>query len=137
LLVHRLKYEAVAGMADRLAVVLEPLLGSDTTALVPIPRVVSRRWRYGIDPAVALATALSRRVDLPVVRSLRAHFWVRRRAGTTMDPRGLPLFGSRISTPTGSILIDDVVTTGTTLAAAANVTGCRRGITLTAGGTSA
>jgi len=134
LLVHRLKYEAVAGVADRLAVALEPLLGSETTALVPIPRVVVRRWRYGIDPALALATALSRRVDIAVVRSLRAQFWVRRRAGPKAGPRGTPSFDSVMATPVGSILVDDVVTTGTTLSAAAQVSGCRRAITLTAGG---
>lgn len=132
LLVHRLKYEAVAGIADRLAVVLEPLLGAEASALVPIPRVVARRWKYGIDPAVALAAALARRVDLPVVHCLGAHFWVRRRAGTVAGPRATPSFGLRMPAPTGAVLIDDVVTTGTTLVAASRVTGCRMAVTVTA-----
>lgn len=131
LLVHRLKYEAMSGIANRLAGVLEPLLGPETTALVPIPRVVVRRWRYGIDPALALATALGRRTGLPVVHSLRPRFWVRRRAGAAADPRGTPSFGLRVTAPAGSVLVDDVVTTGTTLSAAAHMTGCRRAITVT------
>ena len=134
LLVHRLKYEAISGVADRLAVVLEPLLATETTALVPIPRVVLRRWKYGIDPALALATALGRRVDLPVVQSLRPRVWTRRRAGTAGHPRGTQSFGLRTAVPAGSILVDDVVTTGTTLRAAAGVTGCRRAITVTSSG---
>ncbi len=132
LLVHRLKYEAVAGIADRMAMVLEPLLGTEATALVPIPRVTARRWKYGIDPAAALATALARRAEIPVVHCLRARFWVRRRAGTTASPRALPSFRLRMPAPAGAVLIDDVVTTGTTLVAASRVAGSRLAITFTA-----
>ena len=134
LLVHRLKYEAVAGMANRMAVALEPLLGVEAKALVPIPRVIARRWKYGIDPAAALATALARRAEIPVVHCLRAHFWVRRRAGTSASPRMLPSFRLRVPTPVGAVLIDDVVTTGTTLVAASSTTGSRLAITFTASG---
>lgn len=134
LLVHRLKYEALAGIADRMAVALESLLGAEATALVPIPRVTARRWKYGIDPAAALATALARRVELPVIHCLQAHFWVRRRAGIAASPRALTSFQLRMPAPAGAVLIDDVVTTGTTLVAASRATGCRRGITFTASG---
>ena len=116
LLVHRLKYEALAGIADRMAVALEPLLGTEATALVPIPRVTARRWKYGIDPAAALATALARRVEIPVVQCLRAQFYLRRRAGTAASPRGQPSFWLRMPAPVGAVLIDDVVTTGHTVA---------------------
>lgn len=134
LLVHRLKYEALAGIADRMAVVLEPLLGAEATAVVPIPRVTARRWKYGIDPAAALATALARRVEIPVVHCLRARFYVRRRAGTAASPRALPSFRLRIPAPAGAVLIDDVVTTGTTLVAASRVAGIRLAITFSASG---
>ena len=135
LLVHRLKYEAVSGIAERLAEVLEPLLPSDTTALVPVPRVWLRRWRYGIDPATALVTILSARVGLPVVQALRPRIWVQRRAGPAGGRRGVQSFRVRNAAPVGSILVDDVVTTGTTLRVAAGVAGCWRAVTVTASGT--
>jgi len=134
MLVHRLKYEAVAGIADRMAAAVEPLLWAEATALVPIPRVAARRWRYGIDPALALATALGRRVGLPVLRSLGSPFWLRRRAGPVPGRRAVPSFRLLEPTPIGAVLIDDVVTTGTTLAAASRAAGPRRAITLTASG---
>jgi predicted amidophosphoribosyltransferase len=136
LLMHRLKYEAVSGIAVRLAVVLEPLLSSDCTAVIPIPRVTARRWEYGVDPARDLATALGRRTGLPVIHALGPQWWVRRRAGGRSARRGVPAFEQRATAPAGAVLIDDVVTTGTTLGAAAALTGCYQALTVTAAGTS-
>lgn len=133
-LVHRLKYEAVAGVADRLAATLEPLLPSGAEALVPVPRVHWRRLRYGVDPAVALAVAVGRRCGLPVSRALRPMWWAARRAGSAETRRGIQHFE-----PTGirpgpdAVLVDDVVTTGTTLRSAASVTGLTHAVTVTAG----
>lgn len=131
LLVHRLKYEAVSGIAGRLAAVLEPLLAVDCAAIVPIPRVMVRRWRYGVDPVAGLAVALGRRTGIPVARSLGSRFWVRRRAGASKRSRGTPSFDLRVRAPAGAVLLDDVVTTGATLSVAAGLTGCTRAITLT------
>ncbi len=41
-------------------------------------------------------------------------------------------FSLKMPAPVGSVLVDDVVTTGTTLAAAARVAGCQRAVTVTA-----
>jgi predicted amidophosphoribosyltransferase len=46
----------------------------------------------------------------------------------------LPSFRLRMPTPAGAVLIDDVVTTGTTLVAASSTTGSRLAITFTASG---
>jgi len=132
LLVHRLKYEAVFPIASRLAVVLEPLLRPDCAAIIPIPRVTARRWRYGIDPARDLAVALGRRTGVPVIHALRPQWWVPRRAGEPSARRAAPVFGQRASAPAGAVMIDDVVTTGTTLAAAAALTGCDQALSVTA-----
>jgi predicted amidophosphoribosyltransferase len=132
LLVHRLKYEAVFGIAARLAVVLEPLLPADCSAIIPIPRVTARRWKYGVDPARDLAVSLGRRTGLPVIHALRPQAWVARRAGGPSVRRGVPAFGIRVRGPVSAVLIDDVVTTGTTLASAAELIGCGQALTVTA-----
>lgn len=133
LLVHRLKYDAVWGVADRLCGAMAPLLQPEVTALVPVPRVTLRRLRYGIDPAVALARALGRRTGVPVVAALVPMMWASHRAGPAGRRRGVQRFRLRGAIPEGAVLIDDVVTTGTTLRAAATVTGVRHAITVTAG----
>lgn len=132
-LVHRLKYEAVAGVADALAGVVAPLLPADTPALVPVPRAVARRLRYGIDPARALAAAVSARTGIPVRAVLVAPWWVHRRAGPAGSRRGAPRFQIQTVPPPGSVLVDDVVTSGATLVAASRATGCTRAVTVTAG----
>lgn len=131
-MVHRLKYRAAP--PGRLGVLLAPLVPDGVTSLVPVPRVRLRRWRYGVDPALELARSLSAVTGLPVVTALVAPVWVHRRAGPVGQPRGLPRFSRRITVPAGAILIDDVVTTGATLVAAAAVTGITTAVTLTAAG---
>ncbi len=58
-LVHRMKYRrdrsATRVLVERMASVID----TEPVALVPIPRAWVRRVRYGIDPALALATGLS------------------------------------------------------------------------------
>jgi predicted amidophosphoribosyltransferase len=136
-LVHRLKYEAVAGVADRLAEAIVPVLPLDTSILVPVPRVRLRHLGYGVDPGVALATAIGRRAGLAVDDGLAPAMWARRRAGPTGRRRGLQRFRLRRPVPAGAVLVDDVVTTGSTLGAAARVTGATRAVTATSSGHSA
>lgn len=107
------------------------LLPSDAAALVPVPRVTARRWRYGVDPARELAGALSAKTDLPVARSLRPVVWTARRAGPARSGKGEPRFVVVGAAPQGAVLVDDVVTTGTTLAAAASVLGVGRAVVAT------
>lgn len=132
-LVHRLKYEAVWGVAERLAEVMRPLLPEDATVLVPVPRVAVRRHRYGVDPAAALARALGRTTGLAVSAALRPPVWVHRRAGRQGSSRGTPSYARRAHVVAGAVLVDDVVTSGTTLRAAAVHIGSRHAVTATAG----
>jgi predicted amidophosphoribosyltransferase len=131
-LVHRLKYDASPTVSRVLAAAMVPLLPVDAAALVPVPRVTARRWRYGVDPARELATAMAGRSGLPVVHALRPAVWVARRAGPRGRLRGQPRFAAVRSAPGASVLVDDVVTTGATLATAAGVLGVRRAVVATA-----
>jgi hypothetical protein len=123
LLVHRLKYGAQPAAAHLLAAGMVRVLPADAALLVPVPRARLRLWRYGVDPALELARALGRVAGLPVRRVLVASWWHRRRAGPAGAKRGTPRFRVRGSVPTGAVLVDDVVTTGATLQAAAMALG--------------
>lgn len=119
-LVHDLKYRSVVAVAEVLAAAMAPLLPPATVVLVPVPRVVVRRVMIGIDPGLELARALGRRGGVPVVSALRPPLWRPGQAGKGRGGRRPTAF-ARHRRVEGAVLIDDVVTTGATLTAAAEV----------------
>ena len=131
-LVHLLKYQGLTGYVDVVAAAVAPRLPRAT--LVPIPRVLSRRLKYGVDPAMCLARSLARHLDVEVLPALSAPIHARRRAGG--DHRR-PSHGFRqsLSLPDRVVLVDDVVTTGATMLAAIHVLGTSRVLAVTAANT--
>lgn len=133
-LVHRLKYEGIVAAGNVLAVAMVPLLPSTASSLVPVPRALARRIRYGVDPAVVLARLVARRTGLRVVAGLRPAVWWPHHAGADRGDRGIPRFHRNGDVPSGAVLIDDVVTTGATLRRALEVSGATHSLTATAAG---
>lgn len=119
-LVHHLKYRGVTFYADLVAEALADRL--PPIPLVPVPRAISRRLKYGIDPARAIATALAKRLEVPVHDVLLAPFHTPRRAGRDHSRR-VRAFPTRSPLRYPVIVVDDVVTTGSTVSAATEAIG--------------
>lgn len=124
-LVLRLKYRGCRETAEVLAAMMAPLLPSDAVALAPIPRIYLRRAKYRSDPGLLLATALSRRCGLLVHHILGPRLWGGANAGKDRSTRSVR-FRRRWTPPEGLVLVDDVVTTGTTLETAVLTLGSSR-----------
>lgn len=129
-LVHRLKYEGVTAAARLLSTWMAPMTDG-ASALVPVPRVRWRRVQLGVDPALELARAVSALTGCPVVEAMSPAWFGRARAGVGRSSRAPVRLRLRHPVPARAMLVDDVVTTGTTLAFAAGVTGVHRAVTAT------
>ncbi len=122
-LVHNLKYRRSLPAGRLLASAMVSGLPSDAAALVPVPRSFARRVRYGIDQAFVLAMDMERMTGLPVIRGLGAPLWWRRQAGADREHRHGIAFSPIEAIPTRAVLVDDVITTGGTVASALQAMG--------------
>lgn len=133
-LTHLHKYQGMAAAGSVLAKAMVPLLPADTAALIPVSRATLRKVRYGIDPALSLARLIEADTGIPVIRALVPQLWWPSHAGSSRSRRRPPRFRLARIGPPNSILVDDVLTTGATIAAAAAVSGVQRAVTATRAG---
>jgi predicted amidophosphoribosyltransferase len=118
-LVRALKFGRRTSAARPIAAAVAPLIG-DGVVLVPVPAAPRRRRLRGFDPAEAIAAAVSSEVGLEMrgclARANGPRQVGRTRAERLADPPRVRLVANP---PSRALLIDDVFTTGATLAASA------------------
>jgi ComF family protein len=123
-LVRGLKFRGARGLAGELAAAIAAgaPVGLLEGALVPVALARSRGRKRGYNQAAELARALSLRTGLPVHELLARDDGGPRQMGRGRGARlaQAPRFRARRLAPPRAVLVDDVITTGATLAACAN-----------------
>lgn len=118
-LVARLKYANHRQALPGLAAAMASLVTGSFDVITWAPTTPARRRERGFDHAELLARALGRRLRLPVRRLLDRGPGAAQTGLGLADRRCSPDFGSRRRSPRSVILVDDVVTSGSTLSSAA------------------
>lgn len=125
-LVRALKFHGRVAVADLMAAQMAALApsGLDPGVVVPVPVHPAHRRRRGVDHAGQLARAFARRTGLPfsdcLVRSGDPAPQVGRgRRARMRGPLGAISVKPGLPVPPTAVLVDDVVTTGATVAACA------------------
>ena len=134
-MVRALKFRGATLAAETMAAQIvagAPADVLDRGVLVPVPLHPRRLRRRGFNQAERLAAALSRRTGLRVADCLRRTGSARTQVGRNRAQRLAGVRGSVVVhpgmvAPRRAILVDDVVTTGATLAACARVLRVARG----------
>lgn len=130
-LVARLKYRnarsTIRWLAAHMAALVDP---SDVDVVTWVPTTAARRRRRGFDQAELLAHAVARKLRRPCRRLLTRGDGAPQTGRSLQDRRNGPSLAARpMAMPARVLLVDDVITTGTTVSVAAkalHAAGCAR-----------
>ena len=128
-LIHLYKYGRIRTLSGPLGRYLTAALppGRTWDAIVPMPLHWWKRWQRGFNQSDLLARELARRTSLPLVRALRRRKYTAAQAGLSHSARRENVAGAfRVASKPlvegrRLLLVDDVMTTGSTANAAAAV----------------
>jgi predicted amidophosphoribosyltransferase len=121
-LVTALKFRRLLPVADLIADRIQWLAPATLLSgtIVPVPTAPLRSAIRGFDPAAEIAAALAQRTQLPLQTRLTRRGGGRQVGKRRADRIGHPpLIQARGKVPTSVLLIDDVLTTGSTLSSCA------------------
>jgi ComF family protein len=123
-IVHLFKYGKIRTLAAPLGRLMARTLPRDESfdVIVPVPLYWRRRLQRGFNQAELLALGLSRTTGIPVARALRRVQATTTQAGLSHSARRRNVTGAFRSRPMAGnrvLLIDDVMTTGSTATACA------------------
>ncbi len=124
--IHLYKYARIKTLARPLGDLLAEAVprGESFDAVVPVPLHWLRQWRRGFNQSEILARDLARRLGIPVISALHRRRSTLTQAGLSNTARRRNVaqaFGARRASIANQriLLIDDVMTTGSTAAACA------------------
>lgn len=129
-IIQQLKYHYWTSLREILGEVLAPVLpglADQTSALVPVPLHQRRQRERGFNQSQLIAEALSAPTDWPIASVLQRHRYTTPQASLSGTQRQSNLTGAfRIARgvakiPNSVILVDDVITTGSTITECASV----------------
>ena len=119
-LVARLKYRNARSAVPFLVGAMAAATGREVVDLVTwVPTTPERRRRRGFDQAQVLAAGVARRLGLPCRPLLRRGRGPAQTGRTLAERRRGPCFAARCPSPMRVLVVDDVVTSGATMTAAA------------------